>query len=86
MTPSLAIVRIHSAGNPGVPIVLPLFLLWIPALILAPIALLVLAAVCLGTRVPFFGAVRALWELTCGLTGTDVRVVADGRRIEVRIL
>jgi hypothetical protein len=95
MIPSIAVVRIHIHSERdrhsswslwGFPIVVPLFLLWIPAILLAPLVLLVLGAVCIAVDVSFTRAVATFWDLMCSVCGTDVRVVADGKRIRVRIL
>ncbi|HLY43473.1 MAG TPA: hypothetical protein VKR52_19830 [Terracidiphilus sp.] len=87
MTPNFAVVRIENGGRRwGIPIVVPLFLLWIPAILLGPLVLLVLWAVCIAVDVSFLNAVSTFWGIVCGLRGTDVRVCADGNRITVRIL
>jgi hypothetical protein len=88
MIPSLAIVHVH---NPdwrwrGVRLWLPLFLLWIPLLILAPLILLVVVIGCLVGQVSPWRAIAAFWAILCGLSGTDVRVQAEGNRVLVRIL
>jgi len=96
MIPSIAVVRIQNQSGVGAhgpgwslwgfPIVVPLFVLWIPAVLLAPLVLIVLAAVCIGAGVSFTLAVATFWNLISSVGGTDVRVVADGKRITVRIL
>ncbi len=88
MIPNLAIVRIQVPEHSfwGFPIVLPLFLLWIPVLLLLPFALVVLAFVCVSTNISFFKTISAAWGLLCALPGTDVRVTVEGKRIHVRIL
>ncbi|HVZ82652.1 MAG TPA: hypothetical protein VG893_03175 [Terracidiphilus sp.] len=86
MTPNLAVIRIEGNRWWGFPIVLPLFLLWIPAILLAPFVLAVLAVACLVFDVGFGRAVATFWGILCGLSGTDVRVSVDGKRVKVRIL
>lgn len=88
MTPNLAIVRVEDQRHSfwGFPIVLPLFLLWIPALILGPLVLLIHGIACLATGVSFWRSVAAAWSLLCALPGTDVRVTAEGRRVLVTIV
>jgi hypothetical protein len=88
MIPILAVVHVH---NPEwrwqeLRLWLPLFLLWIPLLILSPLIVLVVVAACLMGHVSPWQAIRAFWGLLCGLAGTDVRVQADGNRVLVRIL
>jgi hypothetical protein len=68
------------------PIPLPLFLLWIPAILLAPFILLTLWIVCMVYRLPFWHTLRVVWDIACSLPGTNVRVCAEGKKITVRIL
>ena len=86
MTPNIAIVRIETAHwrTPGLWI--PLFLLWIPALLLSPLIVLVLAGICVAFRVSFPRAAAVFWSILCSLPGTHVRVCAEGNNIQVRIL
>ncbi len=86
MIPSIAVVQVHKPHWRTIRLWLPLFLLWIPALLLAPLGLLVLLIVCLVGRVNFFRAVGVCWAILSSLPGTDVRVSADGNRVLVRIL
>ena len=86
MTPNLAIVRIETGQWWGFPIILPVFLLWIPALLLGPFALLILWALCFANGVSFWATVATMWKILCSLPGTDVRVCTEGDRITVRIL
>ncbi len=86
MTPSIAIVRIETPHwrTPGLWI--PLFLLWIPALLLSPLILLVVAGVCAAFGVNFLRAVAVFWSIACDLPGTNVRVCANGNKVQVRVL
>jgi hypothetical protein len=86
MTPNFAVVGIDAPGFHWPRIWLPVFLLWIPAIALAPFVLLVLAVVCWLGRVSFWKAVAVLWGILCSLPGTHVRVHAEGKDIVVRIL
>jgi hypothetical protein len=86
MTPNIAIVHVANPYWRGIRLWLPLFLLWIPAILLAPIVFLVLWVVCIAAGISFMLAIRVFWGLLCGLPGTDVRVSADGSRVTVRIL
>jgi hypothetical protein len=96
MTPNFAVVRIQNlVASPmdrsawsfwGFPFVVPLFLLWIPAILLAPFVFIVLWPVCIAVEISFTQTVSTFWNLLCGLPGTDVRVCAEGKRITVRIL
>jgi hypothetical protein len=57
MTPNIAIVAIANPHWRGIRLWLPLFLLWIPVILLAPIALLVLSVVCIAVGIRFTSAV-----------------------------
>jgi hypothetical protein len=88
MTPNIAIVHV---SNPdwrwrGFRLWIPLFLLWIPAILLSPVILLVLFGLCIAGGVDPFGAIRTFWDMLCSLPGTNVHVRADQNTVLVRIL
>ena len=74
MTPSIAIVHVHNPHWRGIRLWIPLFLLWIPALALAPIILLAVVIACLVGRVNPWRAIATFWGLLCALPGTQVHV------------
>ncbi len=86
MIPNIAIVRIQTPHRRWPGLWLPLFLLWIPALLLAPFVLLILLVACIASRVSFLRAIATFWEILCSLPGTHVRVEAHGSNVNVRIL
>ena len=86
MTPNFAVIRIQPEHVWVPPIPLPLFLLWIPGILLAPFILLGIWIVCMVFDLRFWPSVRILWDLLCALPGTNVRVTADGKNITVQIL
>lgn len=86
MTPNIAIVQVSNPYWSSCRLWLPLFLLWIPSILLAPIALIVLLIVCLALGIPFGRSIVAFWNLLCSLPGTDVRVCTEGNKVMVRIL
>ena len=86
MTPNLAVLRIQPGTAWCPPVPLPLFLLWIPGLLLAPFVLLAVWICCLVYNLRFWRTIRVLWDLLCALPGTNVRVCAEGKTITVRIL
>jgi hypothetical protein len=86
MTPNFAVVRVETPGWRGFPVLLPLFLLWIPVVLLSPLIFLVVVGVCLAFRVDPWRAISVVWSIVCSLPGTHVRVCADGKRIVVRVL
>lgn len=86
MTPNLAIVEIDAPHWHMPRLWLPLFLLWIPVLFLAPLVLLVTIVVCLAARVNPWRAIAAWWAITCSLPGTRVHVSTHDSKVLVRIL
>jgi hypothetical protein len=89
--PSIAIVRIETPHWRLIPIWLPLFLLWIPAILLSPLIFLVIfglaiAGLAVNVTISPWRAFRILWDIVCSLPGTHVRVTTDGSHIQVRIL
>ena len=86
MTPNIAIVQIQNPHWRGCKLWLPLFLLWIPLILLSPLILLVILIACWLGRINFIRAIAAFWSISCGLPGTDVRVSTGANRILVRIL
>lgn len=83
MIPMYATVRIGHGGKPGVPLWIPLFLVWLlllPLLLLmAPVALIA----CLVGRVNPYRALRVFHGLLDGLRG--VRVETGCRRYSVLV-
>jgi hypothetical protein len=86
MTPNIAIVRIETPHWHMIPLWIPLFLLWIPALILSPLIFLVVVGLSLAGKLNPWRTFRVLWDLVCALPGTHVRVTSDGTNVRVRIL
>jgi hypothetical protein len=86
MTPSIAIVHVHNPHWRGIRLWIPLFLLWIPALALAPIILLAVVIACLVGRVNPWRAIATFWGLLCALPGTQVHVSSKEDQVLVRIL
>ncbi|MGA8728147.1 MAG: hypothetical protein WB608_05295 [Terracidiphilus sp.] len=86
MTPNIAIVHVQNPHWRGIRLWVPLFLLWIPLVVLSPLIFLVVLGVCLAGQINPWRAIAAFWAISCSLPGTDVRVCADGNRVTVRIL
>jgi hypothetical protein len=55
-------------------------------ILLSPLILLVVLAVCLAGRISLLSAIATFWNILCSLPGTDVRVCSEGNRVTVRIL
>jgi hypothetical protein len=86
MTPNIAIVQIEAPHWRMPSLWLPLFLLWIPALLLAPVILLAAFGVCVAGRVNPWCAIATFWAILCGLPGTRVHVTTHDSKVLVRIL
>jgi hypothetical protein len=86
MIPTLAIVRFQTPHWHTPQLWLPLFLFWILVLPLSPLILLVLLALAIVGRVSPWRAISVFWEILCSLSGTHVRVCAEGKKVQVRIL
>jgi hypothetical protein len=86
MTPNIAIVRVETPRWRTIPLWIPLFLLWIPAILLSPFIFLVICGLAMAGKIGPWRAFRILWDLVCSLPGTHVRVTADGSHIQVCIL
>ena len=86
MTPNIAIVHLDIPHWRRLNLWLPLFLLWIPLVLLSPVILLVVLGCCIAGRISPWKAIAAFWSLTCSLPGTDVHVCTEGNTVHVRIL
>jgi hypothetical protein len=85
MTPAIGILHIQPRGRRGMRLWLPLFLLWIPAVLLAPLLLLGFIG-SLACGVGYWRGLATLWRFICALSGTDVRVDAAGTHVLVRLI
>jgi hypothetical protein len=86
VTPNIALIKIETPHFRTIPLFVPLFLLWIPAILLSPFIFLVIFGLAIVGRVSPWRAFRVLWDLLCALPGTHVRVTADGAHVQVRIM
>lgn len=86
MTPNLAVLEIRAPHWRVPRLWLPLFLLWIPVIVLSPLILLVFVGAGIAFRISPWRTIAVLWRLLCALPGTDVRVTADGTHVFVKIL
>ena len=86
MIPNIAIVRVENPHWRGIRLWIPLFMLWIPLVLLSPLILLVAFGLCLAGGISMLETLKTFWGIVCGLRGTEVRVTADGNRVFVRIL
>ena len=86
MTPNFAVIALDTPTFHMPRLWVPLFLLWIPVVLLSPIIFLVLAAVAIATRTTIWKLIVLCWGIITALPGTDVRVTADGAHVLVRVL
>jgi hypothetical protein len=86
MTPSFAIVHVYNPHWRGCTLWIPLFLLWIPVILLSPLIFLVLVAIAIAVRMTIWRVIAIFWGILSGLSGTHVHVRADGNQVLVRIL
>jgi len=86
MTPNFAVVAVETPTFHMPRLWVPLFLLWIPVVLLSPIIFLVLAAVAIFTRTTIWRLIALCWGIVSALPGTDVRVTAEGTHVLVRVL
>ena len=86
MMPNIAVVQIETPHWRCIPLWIPLFLLWIPALLLSPIILLVIIGLAMAGHVNPWRAIQVFWNIVCSLPGTHVRVVSEDAKVLIRIL
>jgi len=84
--PNIAVVQIETPHWRSIPLWIPLFLLWIPIVLLSPIILLVIVALSIAGKVTPWHALSVIWGIVCSLPGTHVRVTTEGTKVQVRIL
>ena len=86
MTPNLAVLQIEAPHFHMPRLWLPIFLLWIPAILLSPLIFLVIFGLCMAGRVSPWRAIAVFWSILCSLPGTHVRVSTQNSQVLVRIL
>ncbi len=86
MTPNFAIIGIETPVWHTPRLWLPLFLLWIPVILLSPVIFLVLVGVAIAARTNIWRLIAIVWGIVTSLPGTHVHVCADGNNVLVRIL
>jgi hypothetical protein len=86
MIPSIAVLHIENARWRSPRLWIPLFLLWVPVLLLSPLFFLVLVGLGLAGGISPWRAFRIFWDIVSSLPGTHVHVRADGNTVQVRVL
>ncbi len=86
MTPNFAVIGIQTPHWHTPRLWIPLFLLWIPVILLSPIIFLVLVAVAIAAQTNIWRLIALVWGIVTALPGTDIRVRTEGNNVVVRIL
>jgi len=86
MTPNFAVIGVQTPQWRMPNLWVPLFLLWIPVILLSPIIFLVLVALAIAARTNIWRLIAMVWRILSSLRGIDVRVTAEGNQVVVRIL
>jgi hypothetical protein len=86
MTPNFAVIGIETPHWHTPRIWFPLFLFWIPIILLSPIIFLVLVGVAIAAKTNIWRLIAIVWGILSSLPGTHVHVRADGNQVLVRIL
>jgi hypothetical protein len=86
MTPNFAVIRVETPEWHMPRLWIPLFLMWIPVILLSPVVFLVLVAIAIAAQTSIWRLIDLLWGILSGLPGTDIRVSTEGNRVLVRIL
>ncbi len=64
MTPNLAVLEIQSPHWRMPRLWLPLFLLWIPIILLSPLIFLVIFGLCMAGRISPWRAIAVFWAIS----------------------
>ena len=86
MTPNFAVVGVETPDFHMPRLWAPVFLRWIPVILLSPVIFLVLVAAAIFIRTTIWRIIAICWGVLSGLTGTHVQVKTCDARILVRIL
>jgi hypothetical protein len=84
--PSLAVLQVDAPHFHMPRIWLPLFLLWIPVLLVSPLILIVIFGVSMAGRISPWRAIAVFWSILCGLSGTHIQVSTHDSKVLVRII
>ena len=86
MTPNFAVIGIQTPHWHTPQLWLPVFLLWIPVILLSPFIFLALVAVAIAARTSIWRLIAIPWGILCSLPGTYIHVCMEGNQILVRVL
>jgi hypothetical protein len=86
MIPNFAVIRVETREWHMPNLWVPLFLLWIPVILLSPLIFLVLVAIAIAAHTNIWRLIATFWNILASLRGTDIRVSTEGNHVVVRIL
>jgi hypothetical protein len=86
MIPNFAVIRVETPQWHMPNLWVPLFLLWIPIILLSPLIFLVLVAIAIAAQTNIWRLIAICWNMLAALRGTDVRVSTEGNHVLVRIM
>jgi hypothetical protein len=86
MIPNFAVIGVETPEWHMPRLWIPLFLLWIPVIVLSPLIFLVLVAIAIATRTTIWRIIAIFWGILSSLPGTNVHVRSEGNQVVVRIL
>ena len=86
MIPNFAVIGIETSHWHTPRLWVPLFLLWIPVVLLSPVIFLVLVALAIATETTIWRIIAICGNILAALRGTDIHVRAQGNQVLVRIL
>jgi hypothetical protein len=86
MTPNFAVISVDTPQWHMPRLWFPLFLFWIPVILLSPLIFLVLVAVAIAARTNIWRLIAIVWGILSSLPGIHVHVRTDGTQVLVRIL
>jgi len=84
--PSFAILQVEALHFRMPRLWLPLFLLWIPLILISPLIFIVIFGLSIAGRISPWRAIAIFWSILCALPGTHVHVSTQDSKILVRIL
>ncbi|HXR40288.1 MAG TPA: hypothetical protein VN776_14405 [Terracidiphilus sp.] len=86
MTPNFAVIGIQTPDWHTPRLWLPVFLLWIPVILLSPFIFLILVGIAIAAKTSIWRLIAVVWGILTSLPGTHIHVRAEGNQVLVRIL
>jgi len=84
--PSLAVLQVKAPHFRMPRIWLPLFLFWIPVLLVSPLIFIVIFGLSMAGRISPWRAIAVFWSILCGLSGTHIHISTHDSKVLVRII